>query len=67
VNILNELKFAIGNWYLQFVIEVPSLFGRGFGGEGMVDGYKEEKTSSRSSALTLALSQRERGRTFNSK
>jgi S1-C subfamily serine protease len=40
---------------------VPSPFGRGVGGEGLLDADKQNITLSRSSALTLALSQRERG------
>jgi len=41
---------------------LPSPFGRGAGGEGLADVWGQNEPASRSKALTLALSRRERGR-----
>ena len=51
---------------LEFCKVVPSPFGRGARGEGLVKVRKQVKAFFRAAALTLTLSRRERGLRFRS-
>jgi hypothetical protein len=51
----------LGLFWLWLGRLVPSPFGRGAGGEGLEQGERTQEAASGPSALTLALSQRERG------